>query len=120
MAADPGLSDARTRAFVAASLACPVCHTRLEHEAAGYRCPRCPRTFPVVASYVDFRGKRLQRALRASGAAVLGAARRGGARLLGAAARVLTRLVASPRRCLDIGRSLMAEGRIKPHLVAYE
>lgn len=127
-----GLSQERKAEFLESRLRCPLCRHRLHSDAEGWRCEACARFFPRVGDHVnfldalppdwrdkvetDFSEHHYALPDEPYWKALVAVTQEYSTRLAG----ILADLTVSPRRCLDIGRSLVADGRIKPHLLAYE
>ena len=126
-----GLSREARVAFLESRLSCPLCRGRLRSHVEDWYCEACARSFPRVGDYVDFLDalppdsankvetdfcEHYQLPCEPYWESLNTVTKEYSTRLAG----MLANGTAPPRRCLDIGRSLVAEGRIKPHLLAYE
>lgn len=101
-------------------------------DAEGWRCATCRRVFPRRDAYVDFvaplpphmrekvetdfSDQHYALADEPYWAPLVAVTHEYSARY----AELFAQLMGPPRRCLDIGRSLVADGRLKPHLRPFE
>jgi len=125
-----GLSKEALARFLDQSLACPKCRGRLVNGPDGYLCQSCKSKFFRSASYVDFLDFSDPILARAQidftdhyvplETPYWVALRMATEKYSSSLPAFFSGLFPRPVRCLDIGASHIAAGRIKPHLQAYE
>lgn len=125
-----GFSKETLARFLDRSLACPKCRGRLVEGPQGYLCQSCESQFHRVVSYIDFldvSDPMLAKAQIDFTAHYIPehtpywiALREATEKYSSSLPAFFSAFLNTPVRCLDIGASHIAAGRIKPHLQAYE
>lgn len=115
--------------FLQKNLQCPTCHGGLTGSTHGYSCEGCAATYRQVGPYIDFLGSvnpllamaetkfadEYEIEVTPYWDALCEVTDGFSASLPHRFEKFLTQ----PARCLDVGLSILAGGRIRPHLLAY-